>query len=121
VAPPSDAKKAGCNSIGVDVPGNQKRFGVVVMDDAERREDMKTQRGRRTTTDRWIEDWPWVGGKPGKAASKVFWIWFLLLVLMAFLILLAFITMHICLAVALILVTAVIGTLPTLFLYGSRI
>ena len=91
------------------------------MNDAQRRQEMKTQRGRRTATDRWIEDWPWVGGKPGKAASPVFWIWFLLLVVLALLILLSFITMHFCLAAVLILVTAVIGTLPTLFLYGSRI
>ncbi len=80
-----------------------------------------TPRGRRTTVDKFIEDWPWFGGKPGKAAMGIFAVWFVILCLLAVLIILAFITRHICTAVFLIFLTAVIATLPRLFLYGSRI
>ncbi|MGQ9587701.1 MAG: hypothetical protein ACUVT7_04895 [Thermoplasmata archaeon] len=80
-----------------------------------------TQRGRRTAQDKFIEDWPWFGGKPGKAAIGVFTLWFVILCILAVLIILAFVTRHICTAVFLILLTAAIALLPRLFLYGSRI
>jgi hypothetical protein len=48
-------------------------------------------------------------------------IWILALVSLAMGILISFITMHFVLAVVLILVTALVGTLPQFFLIGSRI
>ena len=48
-------------------------------------------------------------------------VWITILVILAFSILLSFITMHFVLAVILIFVTAFVGMLPQMFLIGSRI
>jgi len=48
-------------------------------------------------------------------------VWITVLVILAFSILLCFITMHFVTAVVLIFVTAFVGALPQFFLIGSRI
>jgi hypothetical protein len=76
---------------------------------------------KRTGTDDWIEDWPWFGGRPGRKAGKWFALYVLLLVAFVLLIIYAFVTLQICLGVALILICAIVAALPSLFLIGSRI
>ena len=78
-------------------------------------------KGRRTTDDKFIEDWPWFGGPPGKYARKAFAIWVVALVGLTLLILYAFINRRICLGVFLVFLTAIVGILPSFFLVGSRI
>jgi len=80
-----------------------------------------TVKGRRTTQDKFIEDFPYFGGRPGKHAAGFMAVWVALLCLMVALIIISFVSGDICLGVALIGLTAVIGTLPALFLIGSRI
>lgn len=76
---------------------------------------------RAEDRDAWINDFPFFGGAPGKRAMEFTVIWVMALVGCALGIVLSFITMHFVLAVVLIFVTAAVGTLPQLFLIGSRI
>ena len=78
-------------------------------------------KGRRTTDDRFIEDWPYFGGPPGKYARKAFAVWIVALVCLMLLILYSFINGRICMGVFLIFLTALVGVLPSFFLIGSRI
>ena len=71
--------------------------------------------------DDFLNDFPWIGGSPGRRAMRFTAIWILALVFLATGILISFVTMHFVLAVVLILVTALVGTLPQFFLIGSRI
>jgi len=76
---------------------------------------------RAADNDDFINDFPWIGGTPGKRAMKFTAIWICTLVLLAMLILISFITFQFVLAIILIFITAGVGTLPALFLIGSRI
>jgi uncharacterized membrane protein YhaH (DUF805 family) len=76
---------------------------------------------RKYSDDEVIKAWPWFGGTPGKAARKIFALWVLALVALVLLTIYAFATLHICLAVGLIFVIALIAVAPSLFLIGSRI
>jgi len=81
-----------------------------------------TSRGRpRTGKDAFIEDFPFFGGPPGKAAMKFTAVWVTVLCVLAILIIYAIVTLHICLAAGLLVLTAIVGVLPRLFLEGSRI
>jgi hypothetical protein len=80
-----------------------------------------TVKGRRTTQDKFIEDFPYFGGRPGKHAAGFVAIWVALLCLMVALIIISFASGDICLGIGLIILTAIIGTLPAIFLIGSRI
>ena len=71
--------------------------------------------------DDWLNDFPFFGGAPGRRALAFTVVWACVLVFLALAILFSFITMHFVLAIVLILVTALVGTLPALFLIGSRI
>ena len=71
--------------------------------------------------DDFLNDFPWIGGTPGRRAMAFTFVWITILVILAFGILLSFITMHFVLAVVLIFVTALVGALPQIFLIGSRI
>ncbi|HIJ16359.1 MAG TPA: hypothetical protein HA364_01095 [Thermoplasmata archaeon] len=71
--------------------------------------------------DDFLNDFPWIGGKPGRRAVKFTAVWVTLLVVLAVSILVSFVTMHFVLAIVLIFVTALVGVLPQLFLVGSRI
>jgi len=71
--------------------------------------------------DDFLNDFPWIGGTPGRRAMRFTAIWILALVILAMSILLSFITMHFILAIILIFITALVGVLPTFFLVGSRI
>jgi hypothetical protein len=71
--------------------------------------------------DDFLNDFPWIGGSPGRRAMRFTAFWILALVFLAMGILISFITMHFVLAVVLILVTALVGTLPQFFLIGSRV
>jgi hypothetical protein len=71
--------------------------------------------------DDFLNDFPWIGGTPGKRAMRFTAIWILALVILAMSTLLSFITMHFILAIILIFITALVGVLPTFFLVGSRI
>jgi uncharacterized membrane protein YhaH (DUF805 family) len=81
---------------------------------------MSSQR-RKPTDDEVIMAWPWFGGTPGRVARKIFALWIVALVALMVLTIYAFVTLHLCLAIGLIFVIAVIAVLPSLFLIGSRI
>ena len=76
---------------------------------------------RRQGKDDFLNDFPWIGGSPGRRAMRFTAFWILVLVFLAMGILISFITMHFVLAVVLILVTALVGTLSQFFLIGSRV
>ena len=80
-----------------------------------------TDRGRRTKEDRFIEDFPWFGGRPGPSATKFLAVWVTMLVLLVLGVIYAMVTLHICTAIGLFVLLVVIAVLPRLFLYGSRI
>ena len=84
-------------------------------------EHMLEKMRRGEGKDDFLNDFPWVGGNPGRRAMTFTVIWTLLLVVLAVSILLSFITMHFILAFVLIFLTALVGILPTFFLVGSRI
>ena len=84
-------------------------------------EHMLEKMRRGEGKDDFLNDFPWVGGNPGRRAMTSTVIWTLLLVVLAVSILLSFITMHFVLAFILIFLTALVGILPTFFLVGLRI
>jgi len=71
--------------------------------------------------DDWLNDFPFFGGAPGRRALAFTVVWVCVLVFLALAIVFSFITMHFVTAVVLIFVTAAVGSLPALFLIGSRI
>jgi hypothetical protein len=71
--------------------------------------------------DDFLNDFPWIGGSPGRRALAFTAVWVISLVFLAYGALTLFITRHFVAAVFLIFVTAVVGTLPKFFLIGSRI
>jgi uncharacterized membrane protein YhaH (DUF805 family) len=76
---------------------------------------------KRSSDDSVIKAWPWFGGMPGRAARGIFALWVILLVILAVTTLYAFVTLNICMGIALIFVVAIVGVAPTLLLVGSRI
>jgi len=76
---------------------------------------------KRYSDDDVIKAWPWFGGMPGRAARGILALWVILLVIFAVATIYAFVTLHICLGIGLIFVTAIIAVAPSLFLIGSRI
>lgn len=76
---------------------------------------------KRSLDDDVVKAWPWFGGMPGRAARGIFALWVTLLVILAVATIYAFVTLNICMGIALIFVIAVVGVAPTLFLIGSRI
>jgi hypothetical protein len=84
-------------------------------------EHMLQHKQRAEGRDGFLNDFPWIGGKPGRRATKFTAVWVVLLVVLAISILVSFITMRFVLAVVLIFLTALVGVLPQLFLIGSRI
>ena len=71
--------------------------------------------------DDFLNDFPWIGGSPGRRALAFTAVWVISLVFLAYGALTLFITRHFVAAVFLIFVTAIVGTLPKFFLIGSRI
>lgn len=71
--------------------------------------------------DDFLNDFPWIGGTPGRRALAFTVAWATVLVLLVISILLSFITRHFVLAVGLVILTVIVGILPTFFLVGSRI
>jgi len=71
--------------------------------------------------DDFLNDFPWIGGAPGKRAVAFTVGWVTLLVVLAMGTLFAFITFHFVAGIILIILIAVTATAPTLFLIGSRI
>jgi hypothetical protein len=84
-------------------------------------EHMLEQMERDARKDEFINDFPWIGGKPGRRAMRFTAIWVVALVALALLILMCFITRHFVIAIVLVFVTACVGVLPSLALVGSRI
>lgn len=80
-----------------------------------------SDRGRRTKNDRFIEDFPWFGGRPGPSAVKFFAIWVTLIVLLAVGTIYAMITLQICMGIGLFILLVIVAVLPSMFLIGSRI
>ena len=76
---------------------------------------------RGSGRDDFLNDFPWIGGAPGKRALAFTTLWVTLLVLLALATLLSFITMHFAAGVVLIVLTVIVGVAPTFFLIGSRI
>lgn len=79
----------------------------------------KMQRARGK--DDFLNDFPWIGGSPGRRAVKFTAIWVVSLVALAISILVSIVTMHFVLAVVFVFLTALVGSLPHFFLVGSRI
>ncbi len=71
--------------------------------------------------DDFLNDFPWIGGTPGRRALAFTAVWVISLVFLAYAILTLIITGHFIVAIILIFVTAIVGTLPQFFLIGSRI
>lgn len=80
-------------------------------------EHMRREAGK----DDFLNDFPWIGGKPGRRAMKFTAVWVTLLVILAISIVVSFITLHFVLAVVFIIATVFVAVLPQLFLVGSRI
>lgn len=76
---------------------------------------------REGSRDDFLNDFPWIGGTPGRRAMKFTAIWVTLLVVLAVSILVSLITMHFALAIVFIIATVIVAVLPQLFLIGSRI
>lgn len=71
--------------------------------------------------DAFLNDFPWIGGKPGRRAVRFTAVWITALVFLAVAIVVSFVTMQFALAVLFIIVLVVVAVLPHLFLVGSRI
>lgn len=71
--------------------------------------------------DDFLNDFPWIGGRPGRRAAEFTAVWIIALVILGMGVLISFITLHLVLGVVLIFVTAIVGALPQFFLIGSRI
>ena len=76
---------------------------------------------RGDNPDAWLNDFPWIGGAPGKRALAFTAGWVTLLVVLAVATLLAFLTLHIVAGIILVALTVITATAPTFFLIGSRI
>ena len=76
---------------------------------------------RGSGRDDFLNDFPWIGGAPGKRALAFTVGWTTLLVVLAVSTLLAFITLHFVAGIVLIILTVITATAPTFFLIGSRI
>ncbi len=113
---PKCGKRIGFNQRGTNCP----RCGTWLLSRPPS-EHMVRKMERGGERDDFLNDFPWIGGSPGRRALVFTAIWVVLLVALAISILLCFVTMHFVLAFVLILVTALVGTLPHLFLVGSRI
>jgi len=81
-------------------------------------EHMRRQREGR---DDFLNDFPWIGGAPGRRALAFTAAWIAVLVALALAIPILFFTRHFVAAFAFIFLTALVATLPRLFLEGSRI
>lgn len=75
----------------------------------------------RESEDAFLDDFPWIGGKPGRRAVRFTAVWVTALVALAVMILVSFATMNFVLAALLITLLVVVAVLPQLFLIGSRI
>lgn len=71
--------------------------------------------------DDFLNDFPWIGGSPGRRALAFTAVWIISLVFLTYGVLTLVITRHFVIAIILIFVIAIVGTLPTFFLIGSRI
>lgn len=71
--------------------------------------------------DDFLNDFPWIGGAPGRRALAFTALWVTLLVLLALATLLSAMTMHFVETVVFIVLTVLVGVAPTFFLIGSRI
>ncbi len=113
---PECGKRVGFNERGTNCP----RCGAWLLSRPPS-EHMLEHMQRAEGKDDFLNDFPWIGGTPGRRAMAFTAIWISALVVLALSILLSFITMHFVLAFVLIVLTAAVGVLPTLFLIGSRI
>lgn len=113
---PGCGKRVGFNERGANCP----RCGAWLLSRPPSEHALEHMRGRGDK-DGFLNDFPWVGGAPGRRAVKFTAVWIALLVVLALSILLSFITMHFVLAFIFIALTVVVAMLPTLFLVGSRI
>ena len=80
-------------------------------------EHMRREEGK----DAFLNDFPWIGGRPGGRAVKFTVVWVTLLVVLAVAILLSMITMHFILGIVFIVLLVTVAMLPQLMLIGSRI
>lgn len=113
---PRCGKRVGFNERGTNCP----RCGAWLLSKPPS-EHMIQHMQRAQDRDGFLNDFPWIGGTPGRRAMRFTAIWITLLVILAVSILLSFATMHFVLAFILIFLTALVAVLPTLFLIGSRI
>ncbi len=113
---PGCGKRVGFNERGTNCP----RCGAWLLSKPPS-EHMLQHMQRAQGKDDFLNDFPWVGGTPGRRAKAFTAIWVTLLVVLAVSILLSFITMHFVLAFVFIALTVVVAVLPQLFLIGSRI
>lgn len=113
---PGCGKRIGFNERGTNCP----RCGAWLLSRPPS-EHMVRKMERAKGKDDFLNDFPWIGGKPGRRAMRFTAIWVTMLVVLAVSILISFITMHFILAAVFIVLTVAVAVLPTLFLVGSRI
>ncbi len=113
---PKCGKRIGFNQRGTNCP----RCGAWLLSRPPS-EHMIRKMQRKEGRDDFLNDFPWIGGSPGRKAVKFTAVWVVSLVVLAISIIVSIVTMHFILAIALIFLTALVGSLPQLFLIGSRI
>lgn len=112
---PKCGKRVGFNQRGTNCP----KCGAWLL--SRPPSDHMVQKMQRQRRDDFLNDFPWIGGSPGRRAAAFTAAWVVTLVVLAVSILLCFVTGHFVLAFVLVFLTALVGTLPHLFLVGSRI
>ncbi|MGD9962962.1 MAG: hypothetical protein AB7S97_03590 [Thermoplasmata archaeon] len=113
---PQCGRRVGFNERGTNCP----RCGAWLLSRPPSEHALERMR-RDGEKDGFLNDFPWIGGAPGRRAVAFTAAWVIVLVALAVSILLAFVTMHFILAFVLIFLTALVGVLPVFFLVGSRI
>lgn len=113
---PKCGKRIGFNQRGTNCP----KCGAWLLSRPPS-EHMIRKMQRAEGRDDFLNDFPWIGGSPGRRAVRFTVVWVVLLVALAISIIVSIVTMHFIIAIALIFLTAVVGSLPQLFLISSRI
>lgn len=115
-----------CRKCGKRIGFNQRdntcpRCGTWLLSHPPSEHMLEHMRHEEQGRDDFLNDFPWIGGTPGRRAMIFTSVWVAALVALALAIVLSFVTRHFICAAVLIFLTTVVATLPRLFLEGSRI
>lgn len=114
---PKCGKRIGFNQRGNTCP----RCGTWLLSHPPSEHMLEHMRRQEQGRDDFLNDFPWIGGTPGRRAMVFTAVWISALVALALSIVLSFVTRHFICAAVLIFLTAVVAALPRVFLEGSRI